>query len=132
VVGLLLVFIWAQAGPQTFSQLFRGEMTGTFQARGLVWLVQSLLNMLNDAARLRAALTWQGSCGWTQYDTEENSKCCSFLRMRIPRKRRKRRRKRKTNEYRTAGLKAAVQLCSSGLIDSQQRICWLCFAAVSL
>ncbi|CAL1137132.1 unnamed protein product [Cladocopium goreaui] len=29
VVGLLLVFIWAQA-------------------RGLVWLVQSLLNMLND------------------------------------------------------------------------------------
>jgi hypothetical protein len=50
------------AGPQTFSQL-RGEMTGTFQARGLVWLVQSLVNMLNDAARLRAALTWQGSCG---------------------------------------------------------------------
>ena len=134
VVGLLLVFIWAQAGPQTFSQL-RGEMTGTFQARGLVWLVQSLLNMLNDAARLRAALTWQGSCGWTQYDTEENSKCCSFLRMRIPRRKRKRRRKRKTNESnecRTAGLKVAVQLCSSGLIDSQQRICWLCFAAVSL
>ena len=44
-------------------------MTCTLQARGLVWLVQSLVNMLNDAARLRVA--WMGGKVWV--DMLQNS-----------------------------------------------------------
>ena len=76
-MGLLLVLIWAQAGRQTFFQPSRGEMTCALQARGLVWLVQSLVNMLSDAARLRVASTWEGVAGHiAKLDKIPNSAAC--------------------------------------------------------
>ena len=76
VVGLLLVLIWAQA-PDIFPHPFRGEMTCALQARGLVWLVQSLVRMLNDAARLRVAWTWEGVAGHVaKLDKIPNSAAC--------------------------------------------------------